>query len=47
MNKPSLFIGSSSEGLDVAREVEVHLQDVTEVTMWNEGWGISNRVILI
>lgn len=39
-NKPSLFIGSSSEGLDVAREVEFHLQDVTEVTIWNEGLGI-------
>ncbi len=37
MNKPSLFIGSSNEGLDVAREVEFHLQDVTEVTIWNEG----------
>lgn len=40
MNKPSLFIVSSREGLDVAREVEFHLQDVTEVTIWNEGLGI-------
>jgi hypothetical protein len=40
MNKPSLFIGSSTEGLDVAREVEFHLQDVAEVTIWNEGLGI-------
>ncbi len=40
MNKPSLFVGSSNEGLDVAREVEFHLQDVTEVTIWNEGLGI-------
>ena len=40
MNKPSLFIGSSSEGLDVAREVELLLQDVAEVTIWNEGLGI-------
>lgn len=40
MNRPSLFIGSSSEGLDVAREVELHLQDVAEVTIWNEGLGI-------
>lgn len=40
MSKPSLFIGSSSEGLEVAREVELHLQDVAEVTIWNEGLGI-------
>jgi hypothetical protein len=40
MNKPSLFIGSSSEGLDAAREVEFHLQDVAEVTIWNEGLGV-------
>ncbi|MHB8627651.1 MAG: TIR domain-containing protein [Aggregatilineales bacterium] len=38
--KASLFIGSSSEGLDVAREVEFHLQDVAEVTIWNEGLGV-------
>jgi hypothetical protein len=40
VSKPSLFIGSSSEGLDVAREVEHHLQDEAEVTIWNEGLGI-------
>jgi len=40
MNKPSLFIGSSSEGLDIAREVELLLQDTAEVTVWNEGLGI-------
>lgn len=36
MNKPSLFIGSSSEGLDVAREVELLLQDVAEVSIWSD-----------
>lgn len=37
MNKPAIFIGSSSEGLDAAREIAVHLQDDAEVTIWNEG----------
>src|SRR5262245_25387722 len=39
MNKqpPSLFIGSSSEGLDVAREVELQLEDEALVTIWKDG----------
>ncbi len=35
--KPALFIGSSSEGLEVARAVEYQLQGVAEVTVWDEG----------
>lgn len=35
--KPSLFIGSSSEGLEVARAIEDNLHKDTEVTIWNEG----------
>lgn len=38
MSKPALFIGSSSEGLEIARAIEFQLQDVTEVTIWNEGF---------
>jgi hypothetical protein len=34
---PSIFIGSSSEGLDVAREVELHLQHVALPTIWRDG----------
>jgi hypothetical protein len=37
MCKPSVFIGSSAEGIDVARVVGVQLWDAGEVTIWNEG----------
>src|SRR5436190_22238957 len=34
--KPTAFIGSSSEGLDVARVICEHLEHDAEFTMWNE-----------
>src|SRR5260370_29389538 len=34
---PSLFIGSSSEGLDIAREVELQLLYVARVNLWTNG----------
>jgi hypothetical protein len=34
---PSIFIGSSTEGLDVAREVELQLQQVALPTIWKDG----------
>lgn len=37
MPKPSLFIGSSTEGLDFARAVRISLSDVAETTLWNDG----------
>jgi hypothetical protein len=37
MNKPALFIGSSSEGLDFARAVRGLLDEDAEVTLWKEG----------
>ena len=37
MQKPSVFIGSSSEGLEIARALAVQLSDASEVTVWNEG----------
>jgi len=36
--KPSVFVGSSSEGLEVARAVEFQLQSDAEITIWNEGF---------
>ena len=40
VNKPTLFVGSSSEGLDVARAVRALLAEDAEVTLWNEGFFI-------
>lgn len=34
---PSVFIGSSKEGLDVARAVELQLQDDATTTIWKDG----------
>lgn len=39
---PSVFIGSSSEGLEVARSIEFNLQSDAEITIWSEGlFGLS------
>jgi predicted nucleotide-binding protein with TIR-like domain len=38
MTKPSLFIGSSSEGLDFARAARFLLTQDAEVTVWREGF---------
>lgn len=43
MEKPSLFIGSSSEGYDVARAVEAILKDYASVTLWRNGAFGLNR----
>jgi hypothetical protein len=37
MPKPSLFIGSSTEGLDFARAIRTSLSDVAETALWNDG----------
>lgn len=34
---PSVFIGSSAEGLDVAREIELQLQYDALTTIWKDG----------
>lgn len=36
-SKARLFIGSSSEGIAVARAVQAHLDSVAEVTVWQDG----------
>ena len=38
MAKPSMFVGSSSEGLEIARAIRVLLGDAAEITLWNEGF---------
>lgn len=38
MNKPSVFIGSSTEGLEFARSVRSLLENDAEVTMWDENF---------
>ena len=34
--KPSIFVGSSSEGLDFARAIRRRLESVAELTLWDE-----------
>lgn len=38
MMKPSIFIGSSNEGLEAAQAIEFQLHQDAEVTIWNEGF---------
>jgi predicted nucleotide-binding protein with TIR-like domain len=46
MDKPSVFIGSSSDGLEIARAVQTQLEDVGEVELWNEGvFGLSHGTL--
>ena len=35
--KPTVFIGSSTEGLEVARGIELQLEHDAEVTVWKDG----------
>lgn len=37
MSRPRIFIGSSSEGKDVADAVQQNLDNFAEVTIWNQG----------
>jgi predicted nucleotide-binding protein len=37
ITKPSLFIGSSTEGLEAARAIKIQLDDDADVELWNEG----------
>jgi predicted nucleotide-binding protein len=35
--RPTVFVGSSGEGLEVARAVQFQLRDVALASVWNEG----------
>jgi predicted nucleotide-binding protein len=35
--KPTLFIGSSKEGIETARAIEVQLEEDAKVTIWKAG----------
>ena len=37
MARPALFVGSSSEGLRIARAIQVCLDPVSEVELWTQG----------
>jgi len=46
MAQPSIFIGSSSEGLEVARAIQYQLRNDASVTVWNEGiFGLSQNYL--
>ncbi len=37
MSRPAVFVGSSSEGLRIAQEVQICLDSVCEVELWTQG----------
>lgn len=44
--RPSLFVGSSTEGLRIAKALGVLLEDACEVTIWNQGvFGLSQGTL--
>jgi predicted nucleotide-binding protein len=38
MTKPSVFIGSSSEGLEFGRAIRARLYNDAEIQLWDEGF---------
>jgi CAP12/Pycsar effector protein, TIR domain len=46
MDKPSLFVGSSKEGVDFARAVRDALATDAEVTVWDEGFFVLSQTFI-
>jgi hypothetical protein len=45
-DRPTLFVGSSSEGLKIAKAIQVLLDDSCEVTIWSQGiFGLSEGTL--
>jgi hypothetical protein len=36
--RPSIFLGSSTEGLPIAKAVQLNLDNVCEATIWSQGF---------
>jgi len=46
MEKPTIFVGSSTEGIEFARAIRSLLRDDAQLTLWNEGFfGVGNVFI--
>lgn len=46
MATPFVFVGSSSEGLNIAQAIQAQLQDIAQVSIWNEGvFGLSRGTL--
>jgi predicted nucleotide-binding protein len=46
MDKPTVFVGSSSEGVEIARAIQFQLKDDAHVSIWNEGvFGLSKGTL--
>ena len=44
--RPTVFVGSSSESLDVVRAIEFHLNGVATVTAWPEVPRVTGATVI-
>ena len=44
--RPRVFIGSSTEGLNIAHAIQVDLDSVAETTIWNQGFFVPSSNII-
>src|SRR5437867_690956 len=45
-NRPVMFIGSSKEGLPIAKALQVNLDDTADVVLWSQGvFGLSEGTL--